>query len=137
MDITEIPFNKYLEIQSAENGDGLELVFKEQMKNHIGTFHASGQVALAEACSGLVLQRTFPEMEGAVVPVLRKVETKFKKPVDGNIRATGSIKAESKEKFLALLEKKGRSTIDVSVEVMGMDGTLAMTGRFEWFVQKM
>ncbi|WP_409070242.1 PaaI family thioesterase [Desulfobulbus sp.] len=79
MDITKIPFNKFIEIiESDTEGHVLELELRDCVKNHLGTFHASAQFALAEACSGLALQKHFPHLENSVVPVLRKSDVKFK-----------------------------------------------------------
>jgi acyl-coenzyme A thioesterase PaaI-like protein len=41
----------------------LYIEFKDNLKNHLGTFHAGAQFALAEACSGLSLQKHFPDSE--------------------------------------------------------------------------
>ncbi len=85
MDITQIPFNRYISIlKSIDNKNILELAFNDNMKNHIGTFHASAQFALAEACSGLALQNEFPDLANSVVPILRKSEIKFKKPASSS-----------------------------------------------------
>lgn len=138
MDITQIPFNKFIEIShSADATDQvLKLDFKDNMKNHLGTFHASAQFALAEACSGLSLQKHFPHLANSVVPVLRKSDIKFKKPAQSDIQAAASITTESKAQFEQQLEKKGRATIAVPVEIIDQNGTVTMTGTYEWFVQK-
>jgi acyl-coenzyme A thioesterase PaaI-like protein len=138
MDITKIPFNKYLNIvKSNINNNSLELAFNQEMKNHIGTFHASAQFALAEACSGLALQNQFAEFADSAVPVLRKVETKFKKPASSGIKAEANTDSETAEKFKLLFEKKGRATIQVPVEVVDEKGVVTMVGNYEWFVQKL
>lgn len=138
MDITKIPFNQFIEIKSNPDDDCvLSLTFKEEMKNHLGTFHASAQFALAEACSGYSLQKNFPHLENAVVPVLRKSEIKFKKPASSNIMAKGNISSEQKEQFERQFEKKGRASISVAVDIATQDGTVIMTGNYEWFVQKL
>jgi len=137
MDITQIPFNAFLEIhQSGIEDRLLRLRFKETMKNHLGTFHASGQFALAEACSGLALQQHFPHLAKSVMPVLRKSEIKFKKPAQSDIYAEAGIAAEAKMQFEQQLEKKGRAAITVPVEIKDENGTVTMSGAFEWFVQK-
>ena len=67
MDVTQIPFNKLIEISDSNTDDHvLSLRFKDNMKNHLGTFHASAQFALAEACSGLSLQKHFPHPVKAI-----------------------------------------------------------------------
>lgn len=137
MDITQIPFNKYIDISESADVDSLELSFNDNLKNHIGTFHASAQFALAEACSGLALQTRFSDVSGAVLPVLRKTETKFKKPASSQIKATASIAAEAEEKFTLQFEKRGRATIAVLVDITDENGTVTMSGTYEWFVQKL
>ncbi len=140
MKITEIPFNKFIEIKSNEEDDddaGLYLEFKDDLKNHLGTFHASAQFALAEACSGLSLLKNFPHLENCVVPVLRKSEVKFKKPASSDITAIAEITPEQKDQFERQLDKKGRASLAVIVDVTTQDGTVTMTGTYEWFVQKL
>jgi acyl-coenzyme A thioesterase PaaI-like protein len=137
MNITEIPFNKFIEIFHDDRGESqLHLEFKDHMKNHLGTMHASAQFSLGEACSGLCLQRAFPQLENSVVPILRKCEVKFKRPAKSNIRAQGEIMEENVERFEQQLERKGRASIEVAVDVLDQDGTITMSGSYEWFAQK-
>ncbi|MFH0781872.1 MAG: YiiD C-terminal domain-containing protein [Pseudomonadota bacterium] len=137
MNITEIPFNKFIEILSYDKDKScLHLEFKDQMKNHLGTMHASAQFSLAEACSGLCLQRCFPQLENSVVPILRKSEVKFKRPAISSIRAQAEIMEENQERFEKQLERKGRATIEVAVNVLDQDGTITMSGNYEWFAQR-
>ncbi|WP_319588418.1 YiiD C-terminal domain-containing protein [uncultured Desulfobulbus sp.] len=137
MDITQIPFNAFVEIHHFDSGNHkLALRFKDHMKNHLGTFHASAQFALAEACSGCSLQQHFPHLANVVVPVLRKSEIKFKKPAESDIHAEAGIDTETKEQFEQHLAKKGRATITVPVDIKDENGTITMSGVFEWFVQK-
>jgi len=119
MDITEIPFNKFIEISTDdENKSYLHLKLKDQMKNHLGTMHASAQFSLAEACSGLCLQNNFAQLENSVVPILRKSEVKFKSPATSSIRAQAEITKEHKDRFEQQLERKGRASIEVAVNVV-------------------
>lgn len=138
MNITDIPFNKFIEIAVSDSDEmGLELEFKENLKNHLGTFHASAQFALAEACSGQLLQKQFPHLENSVVPVLRKSDIKFKRPAQSKILAKAAIDADSRIEFETQLEKRGRATIVVSVEIKDHEGTITMSGTYEWFIQKL
>ncbi|MDR2550957.1 MAG: DUF4442 domain-containing protein [Desulfobulbus sp.] len=138
MDITKIPFNKFIEIIESDTADHvLELELRDCVKNHLGTFHASAQFALAEACSGLALQKHFPHLENSVVPMLRKSDVKFKKPAQTHIHARARIDITEKEKFEQQLERKGRATVIVFIEVLDQEGTVTMNGSYEWFVQKL
>ena len=138
MNVTDIPFNKFIEITTTNPGEvGLELEFKTNLKNHLGTFHASAQFALAEACSGQLLQNHFSHLENGVVPVLRKSDVKFKRPAQSKIFANATIDADTKVKFETQLEKNGRAIITVPVEIVDNDGAVTMTGTYEWFIQKL
>jgi len=138
MDITQIPFNTLIEITHSGSDDRvLQLEFKDNKKNHLGTFHASAQFSLAEACSGLALQKNFPHLADSVVPVLRKSSIAFKKPAQADIQARANIATETKEAFEQQFERKGRATIAVPVEITDHHGTVTMTGTYEWFVQKL
>ena len=70
------------------------------------------------------------------MPVLRKSDIKFKKPAQSDIHAKANIDPEEKEKFEWQFGKKGRATIAVPVEIIDQNGTVTMTGTYEWFVQK-
>jgi len=137
MDVTQIPYNKLIGISHSERDDRfLKLEFTHNNKNHLGTFHASAQFALAEAGSGLALQSNFPHLAHSVVTVLRKSEIKFKKAAQTEIHAEASISTDAKEQLERQLERKGRGTIEVSVDIVDQNGTVTMTGIFEWYVQK-
>ena len=138
MDITQVPFNRFIKILFWNGQDQiLGLAFDDNTKNHLGTFHAGAQFALAEAASGLALQKHFPDLEGSVVPVLRKSEVKFKKPAQSDVRARATLNAETKKRFISQLNAKGRAAIAVPVEVTDANGVITMTGRYEWFVRKL
>lgn len=138
MNITSIPFNKYIQIQQpGENENVLQLEFTNNLENHLGTFHASAQFGLAEATSGLALQNMFPDLANSVIPVLRKTETKYRKPATTTISAKASINETKVNKFTERFNAKGRCSISVDVEVKDQEGSITMTGVFEWYVQKL
>ena len=69
--VTELPFNSFLGIQiAADPAHLLRLPSGQQYLNHLGTVHASAQLALAEASSGEFLLRHFGSADG-IVPVAR------------------------------------------------------------------
>jgi hypothetical protein len=64
--VTELPFNSLLGIQIAtDSAHLLELPAGGQYLNHLGTVHASAQLALAEASSGEFLLRHFGSAQGS------------------------------------------------------------------------
>jgi acyl-coenzyme A thioesterase PaaI-like protein len=134
MDILKIPFVEKVGIQ--HNNRGLNLPFRPDNLNHIGTTHASAIFTLAESASGEALQKLFPEYVGKVIPVLRDSQIKFKKPATEVVRAFTTLSDEAIQIFKTQLEKKGRALIDVQIEVKDESGTVVCIGTFTWFVQR-
>jgi len=134
MDVTNIPFAKHIGIKRKEEGV-LKLESTETVQNHIQTIHASAQFALAETQSGLHLQKIFPTLENKVVGLLRSSNVKYKNPATQTLYAYATVDELEKDKFISQLERKGRASITVSVEVRDVNELLTMQGEFTWFVQ--
>ncbi len=135
MNVTEIPFVKKVGIARSKKGE-LELPFNVDTHNHLQTMHASAQFTLAETASGELLQTLFPELVDKVIPVLRDAKVKFKKPAVKNILAYPSISDESQIKFNEQIDKKGRASISVNVDIKDIEGTVTCVATYNWFVQK-
>jgi len=135
MDVTQIPFAKHIGIERKEEGT-LKLEATEVVQNHIQTIHASAQFALAETQSGLFLQLEFPELVGKVAGLLRSSSVKYKNPASISIYAIANFEDGLKENFLSQLEKKGKASIVVHIEIRDIDDRLTMVGEFQWYVQK-
>ena len=138
MDITEVPFNKFIKITRQEGKPGflLQLSDSPDYENHLGTVHASAQIALAEATSGEYLMQQFPELDKRVFAVVRRVEAKFRNALKGKVMSRARILKENGEKLTEQLQTKGRSLVSVEVEVVGADGVVGLSATVEWFVQK-
>jgi acyl-coenzyme A thioesterase PaaI-like protein len=91
MDVTEIPFNRFIGITKAYLPDAvfLQLCESENLVNHLNTVHASAQFALAEAAAGECLLHTFKDIASgfSLIPVVRAVQVKYRKPASGTLRA--------------------------------------------------
>ena len=135
MNVIEIPFVEKVGIQRNTDGE-LELPFNIGVQNHLETIHASAQFALAETASGEILQKSFSDLEGKVVPVLRESQIKFIKPANTKIVACPSVSAESLSRFEEQISEKGRALISVDVHLKDIKGQLTCTGTFKWFVQR-
>lgn len=133
MNLLEIPFVSHVGLQNNPDGN-LVLPFDNKVQNHLQTIHASAQFALAETASGECLLKTFPDMAGKVVPVLRDSQIKFKKPAQKDIVAYPHIEKESIDRFSEQFAKKGRASISVNVDIKDIEGTLTASGEFNWFV---
>lgn len=135
--VTELPFNSFLGIQTTcETETLLQLPAGGQYLNHLGTVHASALLALAEASSGEYLLRHFGSIMG-LVPVVRRIEAKFRKPANGAV----SSKAAASEEALAQLgddfAAKGRALIEIKVDLHDESGAHALTATVEWFIQRL
>jgi acyl-coenzyme A thioesterase PaaI-like protein len=137
MDVTAIPFNSFLGIKYSDDKDFiLEIEKSDKYLNHINTVSAGAQFSLAEATSGEFLLRTFSEYVDNIVPVVRKVELKYKKPAEGRIKSKASMDNEMIEKVRNDIVNKGRSVLTVNVELFDDNNNQTLQSEFEWFVQK-
>lgn len=134
--VTELPFNSFLGLQPA-TGEGrlLRLPAGGQYLNHLGTVHASALLALAEASSGEFLLRHFGSSDG-VIPVVRRIEAKFRKPAQGAIESTATATPDALAQLQADLTAKGRALIPVAVELYDEAGTHALSASIEWFIAR-
>ncbi|MBB5032398.1 DUF4442 domain-containing protein [Prosthecobacter vanneervenii] len=132
--VTELPFNRFLGLESSTDpAHLLRLPSGPQYLNHLGTVHASAQLALAEATSGEFLLRAFGPDSG-VIPVVRRLESKFRKPAHGSLTSTVTTPPEALNQLRADLAAKGRATISITVELHDESGTHTLSATIEWFL---
>jgi acyl-coenzyme A thioesterase PaaI-like protein len=134
--VAELPFNSFLGIEMASDpAHVLRLPAGAQYLNHLGTVHASALLALAEASSGEFLLRAFGSASG-VVPVVRRLEAKFRKPANGAITSTVSTPPAALEQVRADLAAKGRAIVSVAVELHDESGAHTLSATVEWFITR-
>jgi acyl-coenzyme A thioesterase PaaI-like protein len=134
--VTELPFNRLVGIEAAaESTELLRLPSGEQYLNHLGTVHAGALLALAEASSGEFLLRHFGSSEG-FVPVVRRLEARFRKPAHGAVASTASAAAEALLQLDADLAARGRALISIVVELHDESGAHVLSAAVEWFIQR-
>lgn len=86
MDVSQLPFNRLIDLESAEPADEflVSLAGDEKYTNHLGTVHGSALMAVAEAGSGAFLLQHLGE-PGTFTPVVRRFEGKFRRPATGRV----------------------------------------------------
>jgi acyl-coenzyme A thioesterase PaaI-like protein len=133
--VTELPFNRFLGLRHAPADSDALLALPESpdYANHLGTVHASAQLALAEATSGEFLLRHLPSLDG-LVPVVRRLEAKFRRPANGALTSRASADAAKLAALLADIARKGRALIAVQVEVLDASGVVTLNADVEWFL---
>ncbi len=135
--VLDLPFNKILLIKKSDVPDTIFMLEDEQKyQNHLGTVHASAQYALAEATSGEIIERNLGQWNGAYLPVVRRVEVKYKKPAKGRLFSTGNIDSDSVINAKKELSDKGRILIDVPVKIEDEEKDATFEGTFTWFIAR-
>ena len=135
MIITELPFNQLIGLQYSDRPDALlSLPGDQRYTNHLGTVHASALLALAEATSGEYLIREIGNPGFGIIPVVRKMESKFRKPAFGEIYSKVQVGIETRDLFMTNLHKKGRALISIAVDIFDEKDTHTLNAIVEWFV---
>ena len=136
MNVFELPFNKHIGLEKSSNQDYLLMLNnKKEYLNHLETVHASALFALAEATSGYFLLNEFQDLDN-ILPVVRTVETKYKKPAQGMVFSKANFVEVDKEKVLEELNTKQRTLIIVRVQLYDSQENNVMQSDFQWFIAK-
>lgn len=137
MDVTQVPFNRLVGLERADPGSELLVSLPEgpQFLNHLGTVHAGALLTVAETGSGEFLLRRLGSPEG-YVPVVRRLEAKFRKPASGRVAARASVPDEEIARWSAELAARGRLSAAVPVEVVDAAGVVVMSATVEWFIAR-
>ncbi len=134
MNVFDLPFNRFIGIEPSSDIEYLlTLEEREEYLNHLKTVHASAQFALAEASSGFFLINEFQELT-EIFPVVRKVETKYKKPARGSIYSKAGFWGTDRIKIIEELNTKQRTLITVRVLLYDSERNNVMQSDFEWFI---
>lgn len=136
MNVFDLPFNKHIELEKSSDTEYL-LVLQEKniYMNHLNTVHASAQFALAEATSGYFLINEFRELTN-ILPVVRKVETKYRKPAFGKIYSKANFVNTDKANILEELNIRKKVLITIRVSLYDVEKNNIMQSNFEWFITK-
>ncbi len=133
--VLDLPFNRFIGLQTAGEPHLLVLPSGSQYSNHLGTVHASALLALAEASSGEWLLRHLSGLEG-IIPVVRRLESKFRKPANGVVKSSVTPKTKQIEILKSDLAAKGRALIEVSIELHDEGGQHVLSAVVEWFITR-
>lgn len=134
MNVFELPFNKHIGLEKSSDPDYLLMLNdKKEYLNHLNTVHASALFALAEATSGYFLLNEFQDLDN-ILPVVRTVETKYKKPAQGIVFSKANFVETGKEQVLEELNTKRRTLITVRVWLYDALNNNVMQSDFQWFI---
>jgi acyl-coenzyme A thioesterase PaaI-like protein len=132
-----VPFNRTIGLEVLEVGPGMARVLlpdEERLRNHVGTQHASGLFAAAEAASGGAFLAGFAERMGEIRPLAAAAEIEFTKLAKGPIEARAEL--GDVEALLATLDTEGKVSFEVEVELTNAGGEVVARARVRWHVSK-
>jgi acyl-coenzyme A thioesterase PaaI-like protein len=137
MDVTQLPFNRLVGLETGASGSGFLVCLPDgpQYTNHLGTVHAGALLAVAEAGSGAFLMQQFGSGVG-FVPVVRRLEAKFRKPARGRISARCPVELQEVERWSAELAARGRVLAPITVELVDDAGVIVLSALVEWFIAR-
>jgi len=135
MDILTIPFHRLLRIERNQDDDFIfQIKERSELQNHLGTYHACAQLALAEATAGEYLQQQLHEIKDMVIPLIRRTEVKYTRPASGTLSSKASFSVENKEYYLKEFESRKRCYIPIEVEVYNSEGKKTLSAIFDWVI---
>jgi acyl-coenzyme A thioesterase PaaI-like protein len=137
MNVAQLPFNRLIGLEREDPDGGCLVSLPEgpQYTNHLGTVHASALLAVAEAGSAEFLLRGLGDATG-YVPVVRRVEAKFRKPASGRVAARAAVRADEVTRWSAELTTRGRVLATVAVDVVDSYGVIVLSALVEWFIAR-
>lgn len=105
----------------------LSLTPSDQVRNHVGSFHAGALFTLAETAASAACA-THPALTGLRL-LARGVDVRFKKPARAQVTAHAEITAEMAEAVLRGVELHGRYDLEVPVLLLDGHGEIVATVR--------
>lgn len=137
--IQDIPGNALLGLVVREMRDGaaaVELPFRAEVTNHIGTVHAAALFGVCDAASGAAIFSGLGDLVGSVTPIARGGEITYRKPGRSAITGRSTVTAEQLATIRAELEADGVSRPDVVVDLVDADGTEVASATFHWHLKR-
>jgi acyl-coenzyme A thioesterase PaaI-like protein len=132
-----VPFNRHLGLEIIELGPGtatVRLPDDEGLRNHVGSQHAAGLFAAAEAASGGAFVATFAERMGEIRPLAANAEIAYTKLASGPIDARATLADGAG--LLERLDADGKVEFPVEVTLANADGETVATATVQWHVRK-
>ncbi len=132
-----IPFNRHLGLEINELAAGtatVRLPDDERLRNHVGSQHAAGLFAAAEAASGGAFVGTFADRLAEITPLAAAAEISYVKLARGPIDARAELAGA--ERLLALLDGEGKISFPIDVTLTNAEGETVATATVQWHVRK-
>ncbi len=133
-----IPLNQLLGIEIVSVGDGVaegKVALQPQLKNHIGSAHATLVFGVAEAASGAAMAGALAPAMAEIRPVAAQAQIKFVKIAKSDLVARAVVRGEPSE-LRTRLEQTGSIAFDVDVGVFDANGVEVAQVVVNWHVSQ-
>ena len=132
-----IPFNTRLGLEIVELGPGsatVRLPDDPKLANHVGSQHAAGLFAAAEAASGGAFVGAFAERLAELTPLAAAAEIQYSKLAKGPIDARAEL--ADAEALIAELDAEGKVSFPIEVTLANGAGETVASATVRWHVRK-
>jgi acyl-coenzyme A thioesterase PaaI-like protein len=133
-----VPMNGHLGIEVVELAPGrgvARLPDRPEIRNHVGSQHAAGLFAVAEAASGCAVIGVFMNKLGEVTPLARSAQISYTKIARGPITATATLDRDATE-LESAVDAEGKVAFPASVTLTDEQGQTVASVTVEWHVAK-
>jgi acyl-coenzyme A thioesterase PaaI-like protein len=133
-----VPMNGHLGIEVVELAPGrgvARLPDRPEIRNHVGSQHAAGLFAVAEAASGCAVIGVFMDRLGEVTPLARSAQISYTKIARGPITATATLDRDITG-LESALAADGKVAFPVEVALTDPQDQTVATVTVEWHVAK-
>ncbi len=133
-----IPLNQLLGIEIVSVGHGVaaaKVALLPQLKNHIGSAHATLVFGVAEAASGAAMAGALAPAMATIRPVAAQAQIKFLKIARSDLVARGAVRGEAAE-LRTRLEQTGSIAFDVYVGVFDASGAQVAEVVVNWHISQ-
>jgi acyl-coenzyme A thioesterase PaaI-like protein len=132
-----VPFNRHIGLEITELAAGtatVRLPDDEGLRNHVGSQHAAGLFAAAEAASGGAFVGTFAERLAEIRPLASNAEIAYTKLASGPIDARAELSGGGE--LVERLDADGKVSFPVEVTLTDAGGETVATATVQWHVRK-
>lgn len=137
--VEQIPGNQLLGLVVTEMAGGsaaVELPWRTEVTNHVGTAHAAALFGIADATSGAALLSALGDDLGRVTPIARGGEITYRKPGRSAITGRATVTEAEATAIRAEIDADGVSRPDVVVHLLDADGVEVAEAAFHWHLKR-
>lgn len=118
----------------GEDGVRLELPWRNDNANHVGTAHAGVIFTVGETAGGALVSTAFDL--GRYVLVVRGAKISYRRPVKGLLTCTGKLDPEAVKAASERAQRDGKTTMPIRLELFNEKDELAAEMELEYHLRR-